>query len=176
MRSFFGDRFKWQEKNNFWLLGYLKRLYHGYENVPLHPLALISLFVLGLSSMLPPGHTGVPDTAIQQVLFFDGNRLGLLDLNTIKSKKKKNPHTMDMGWNPYFAEMPFGIFPDFVKEDDRICIFSGCEKIYVCRPIEKSKGEDDGEHLSILGECYIDGSTDFYNIPKDLPATDFIFH
>jgi hypothetical protein len=120
--------------------------------------------------------TDSTDTAIEQVPVFDGNRLGLLDLNTSKSNKKKRRHTMDMGGLSCFVEMPFGLFPDFVKEDDRICMFSGCEKIYVCRPIEKNEDEDDGGHLIILGECYINEFIRFCDIPKKRPAMDFTFH
>jgi hypothetical protein len=173
MGSFVGDSFKRQQKKNFWHLRYLKRQYLGYENVPLHPLALICLFVLGLDSML---HVDVTGTGIEPVLSFDGNRLGLLDLNIIKSNKKKKRHTMDMGRDSCFAEMPFGLFPGFVKEDDRICMISGCEKIYVCRAIEKSEDEDDGEHLIILGECYINKFIPLPRNTKELPATNFIFH
>jgi hypothetical protein len=177
MRSFVGDSFKRQRKNNFWLLICVKELYHGYENVPLHPLALICLLVLGLGSMLLRHRdAGVLDTAVEQVLSPDGNRLVLLDVNTIKWNKKIKRHTMDMGRDSCFAEMPFGLFPGFVKKDDRICMFSGCEKLYVCRPIEKSEDEDDGEHLIILRECYINELFFLRRNPRELPTTDFIFH
>ncbi|KAH8794240.1 heterokaryon incompatibility protein-domain-containing protein, partial [Hyaloscypha sp. PMI_1271] len=177
MGSFVSDSFRWHKKRIFWVLSYLKGLYHGYENIPLHPLALICLFVLGLGSMLRRHEdAGVLDTAIEKVLSLDGNRLGLLDVNIIKSNKKKRRHTMDMGRDSCFAEMPFGLFPGLAKEDDGICMFSGCEKLYVCRPIEKSEDEDDGEHLIILGECYIDRFIILRYNPTELLATDFIFH
>jgi hypothetical protein len=163
----------------FWLIGYLNELCHGYENIRLHPLALICLFVLGLDEMVRlPGdeYTGVPDTTIEQVLFFDGNLLGLLDVNIIKSNKKKKRHTVNMGRSSCFSKMPFGLFPGLVKEDDRLCIFRGIQKVYVCRPIEESEDEDDGEHLIILGECYMNELFAFENNPTFHTDVDFILH
>jgi hypothetical protein len=140
-------------------------------------MALMSLFALGLGSLFrsSKNYTQSPSSVIEQVLIFDGNRLGLLDLRSRKANEKKERYTMDMEGISCFAQMPFGLFPDFVEENDRVRIFSGCQKAYVCRPIEKSRDEDNGEHLIILDERYINGFISSCDDLKEVPATDFIF-
>lgn len=173
-----GDNNYMVHNHNFWLLDHLKTFYEGYENIRLHPMALMSLFALGLGSLFRSSKktTKSPDSVMEQVLVFDGNRLGLLNLRSRKANEKKRRYTMDMEGISCFAQMPFGLFPDFVEENDRICIFSGCQKAYVCRPVEKIRDEDDGEHLIILGECHINGFISSRYELKEVPVTDFIFH
>lgn len=125
----------------------------------------------------------------------DGRRLGHLDFGkqTCKATKKRRRHPLGIDGISCFNQMPFELFPDFVKEGDRICI-EGYPRIYVCRPVEKSDSEDDGKHLIIIGECFVnrrhifefdegsqvflfdEGNQAFPERVKQFPTTDFIFN
>ncbi|KAE8448809.1 hypothetical protein EG329_008811 [Mollisiaceae sp. DMI_Dod_QoI] len=165
-------------KEDMLVLDLLKTEYHEYEDIPVHPLALISAFSLGLSEKLQfsQGFRSSPHSVIEQILISDRNRLGLLDLIRKSTEMKKHP-TIDTDRLAYFQQMPFGLFPDFVQENDKICVLSGCQKTLVCRTVEKSEDEDDGQHLIILGECYINWRIFFdRHAVTNGPVTHFIFH
>jgi hypothetical protein len=129
---------------------------------------------------------------IQDALSLDGNRLGLLDFNsrscTSTDKKRRRP--LDMDGILCLENRPFGLFPNSVKEGDGVCILMGFLKIYICWPVKKSEGEDEGQYLTIIGECYVNDQYlsvfsesmhehmgEFYsNELREFPTTDFIFH
>jgi hypothetical protein len=133
----------------------------------LHPLALMSLMVLGLHDLAKPNPRGLEEPEVdlsrltQGAQVLNGHRLGLLDSHL------------------QYSRPSFGLFPSSVKKGDRICAFPGFPKMYVCRPVEKHRDEDDGNHFIFIGECYIDNRTYAHFLPwglEESPLNDFIFH
>jgi hypothetical protein len=138
------DSFECSDNHERWALDFLRNE-DAFDSNCLHPMALISLFSLG--RVFPNGDMEPRQSRlIQDALSLDGNRLGLLDFNsrscTSTDKKRRRP--LDMDGILCLENRPFGLFPDSVKEGDGVCILMGFSKIYVCRPVKKSEGEDEG--------------------------------